>query len=61
MKNQSNKGGNGKTKAPRVDIGQLIITDAWGKTFSTGKTGFFGKAVDQHGNRYQIVAAVKLN
>ena len=60
-KEQPNNGGNGKAKAPRMDIGQLIVTDAWGKTFQSGKTGFFGKAVDSQGNRYQIVGAVKLN
>jgi len=49
-----------KVKAQRLDIGQLIVTDAWAKTYSTGKTGFFGKAVDASGARYQIIGAVKL-
>ena len=50
-----------KAKAPRLDIGQLIVTAAWGKTFSSGKTGFFGQAVDSRGTRYQIIGAVKLS
>ncbi len=49
-----------KAKAPKVDIGQLIVTDAWAKTFSSGKTGFFGRAVGANGDRYQIVGAVKI-
>ena len=56
------KSGEGeKAKAPKVEIGQLMVTDAWAKTFTSGKTGFFGKAMDSQGNRYQIVAAVRLN
>ena len=50
-----------KAKAPKVDIGQLMVTDAWSKTFSSGKTGFFGKAQTPNGDRYQIIAAVRLN
>ena len=57
----ADKSGNGKVKATRLEIGQLIVTAAWGKTFSSGKTGFFGKAVDSHGTRYQIIGAVKLS
>jgi hypothetical protein len=45
-----------KTKAPRVDVGQLIVTDAWEKVFSTGSRGFFGRAQDATGRRYQITA-----
>ena len=52
---------NNKSKAPKVDIGQLVITAAYGKTFKSGKTGFFGKAMDPRtGDKYQIVAAVKI-
>ena len=55
------KGKGAKAKAPKVEIGQLMVTDAWGKTFSSGKSGFFGKAQTADGDRYQIIAAVKLN
>ena len=51
-----------KVKAQAVDIAQLVITGAYAKTFSSGKGGFFGKAIDPAtGNRYQIIGAVKLN
>lgn len=50
-----------KVKAKAVDISQLIITGAYAKTFSTGKEGFFGKALDpQTGARYQIIGAVRI-
>lgn len=50
-----------KPKAQKVDISQLVITSAYAKTFSTGKTGFFGKGMDPRtGENYQIIGAVKL-
>ena len=50
-----------KAKAPKVEITQLVILSAYGKVFSTGKTGFFGQALDPAtGNKYQIIGAVKL-
>jgi hypothetical protein len=61
-KSRANPKTNGdKPKAAKVGISQLVITAAYAKTFSSGKTGFFGKAVDPaSGDRYQIVGAVKL-
>ena len=51
-----------KVKAQAVNITQLVITGAYAKTFSTGKGGFFGKALDPvSGKRYQIIGAVELN
>lgn len=51
-----------KVKAQVVNIAQLVITGAYAKTFSSGKGGFFGKALDpQTGKRYQIIGAVELN
>jgi hypothetical protein len=51
-----------KPKAQRVDVTQLIVDAAYGKTFSSGKSGFFGKATDPRtGKRYQIIGAVQLN
>ena len=50
-----------KVKAQKVDISQLVIIAAYAKTFSTGKGGFFGKALDPAtGKRYQILGAVEL-
>jgi hypothetical protein len=50
-----------KVKAQAVNINQLIITGAYGKTFSTGKHGFFGKGFDPATNkRYQIIGAVEI-
>ena len=60
MAKQNN--GNGKAKAQRLDLTQLIVESAYSKTFSSGKTGFFGKAIDPRtGQRYQIVGAVKIS
>ncbi len=51
-----------KPKAVRVDITTLVVDSAYGKTFSSGKPGFFGKATDPRtGKRYQIIGAVQLN
>ncbi len=53
-----------KPKVPAVkeDITQLVITAAYRKTFSSGKGGFFGKALDPRtGKRYQIIGAVELS
>ena len=59
-KEQKNTG-NGKAKAPKLDITQLVVVAAYGKTFSSGKRGFFGKVLDPRtGQRYQVVAAVEI-
>ncbi len=62
MKDKGNNGnGAEKPKAAKVDITQLVITAAYAKIFSSGKTGFFGKGLDPRtGDRYQIVGAVKI-
>ena len=50
-----------KPKAEKVDISQLIVLAAYKKTFSTGKQGWFGKAMDPRtGKRYQIIGAVEI-
>jgi hypothetical protein len=50
-----------KAKAPVENITQLVVTRAWGKTFSSGKHGFFGQALNPAtGKRYQIIGAVEL-
>ena len=50
-----------KVKAARCSVTQLVITGAWEKTYSTGKHGFFGQALDPAtGDKYQIIGAVKL-
>jgi hypothetical protein len=61
-KTEKEKKGNGdKPKAQRVGISQLVILNAYGKTFSSGKPGFFGKGMDpQTGKRYQIIGAVEI-
>jgi len=61
-KDKGNNGKGEKPKAAKVDITQLVITAAYGKTFSSGKRGFFGKALNpQTGQRYQIVGAVEIS
>ena len=58
---QKNKGNGEKAKATKVDITQLVITNAYAKTYSSGKRGFFGKALDPRtGQKYQIVGAVEI-
>lgn len=60
--NKGTKTDKPKVKAQAVNITQLVITGAYAKTFSSGKGGFFGKAIDPAtGNRYQIIGAVQLN
>lgn len=50
-----------KPKAAKVSVNTLVITAAYAKTFSSGKNGFFGKAIDPTtGKKYQIVGAVEL-
>jgi hypothetical protein len=52
-----------KAKQPAVKLGitQLLVLGAYQRSFSTGKTGFFGKVQDpQTGKRYQIIGAVEL-
>ena len=59
---QNNVKANGnKPRAAKVDITQLMVLNAYAKVFSSGKRGFFGKAIDPRtGDRYQIIGAVKL-
>ena len=60
-KDKTTTGNKTKTPAVKLDISQLVITNAYGKTFSSGKGGFFGKAMDPRtGKRYQIIGAVEL-
>lgn len=50
-----------KPKAEKVDIGQLVVLNAYRKVFSSGKSGFQGKVLDPRtGKRYQVVGAVEL-
>jgi len=54
--------GNGKAKAQKLDLSQLVVLSAYSKTFSTGKQGFFGKVLDPRtGQRYQVIGAVEIN
>lgn len=40
---------------------QLLVLGAWERTFSTGKSGFFGQVQDPStGKRYQIIGAVEI-
>jgi hypothetical protein len=58
---KQNKDNKPKEKAQKLDITQLVVLSAYGKTYSTGKRGFFGKVMDSHtGKRYQIVTAVEI-
>ena len=58
---KQDKGNGEKAKAVKVDITQLVITNAYAKTYSSGKRGFFGKALDPRtGQKYQIVGAVEI-
>ena len=60
-KSHKAKANGDKPKAQKVDISQLVILNAYGKTFSSGKPGFFGKRLDPAtGKRYQIIGAVEL-
>ena len=60
-KSNKTRGNGDRPKAQKVDITQLVITSAYGKTFSSGKPGFFGKGMDPRtGKRYQIIGAVEL-
>ncbi len=64
MKNQKQNTdkAKGKAKAQKLNISQLTVIAAYGKTFSSGKSGFFGKVMDsQTGERYQIIGAVKIS
>jgi len=51
-----------KEKAKKADIApQLNVLSAYEKTFTSGKTGFFGQVQDPRtGDRYQIIGAVKI-
>jgi len=60
-KTKKAKANGDKPKALKVDITQLVILNAYGKTFSSGKPGFFGKGMDPAtGKRYQIIGAVEI-
>ena len=54
--------GNGdKPKARKLDMTQLVVLNAYERTFSSGKKGFFGKVMDpRSGTRYQVTVAVEL-
>lgn len=61
MAQKTKANGNGKGKAPKLDMTQLIVLDAHGKVFNTGKRGWFGKVYDPStGKRYQIIGAVEI-
>jgi hypothetical protein len=50
-----------KPKAQRLDLTQLVVDNAFARTFSTGSTGWFGRVTDPRtGTRYQIIGAVQL-
>lgn len=50
-----------KPKAQRINVTQLVVLNAYAKTFSSGKAGFFGKVLDPAtGKRYQLIGAVEL-
>jgi hypothetical protein len=50
-----------KPKAQRADLNTLVVDAAYVRTFSSGKTGFFGKVTDPRtGDKYQIIGAVKI-
>jgi hypothetical protein len=50
----------GKAKAQRMNLGSLVVTGAWERTYSTGKKGWFGQVVAQDGTKYQIIGAVEI-
>ena len=53
---------NGKVKAQKLGLTQLVVVSAYGKTFASGKRGFFGKVLDpSSGQRYQVIGAVEIN
>ncbi len=55
------KGNGDKPKAPRLAMTQLVVLGAWARTFSTGKSGFFGQVQDPTtGKRYQVIGAVEI-
>ena len=50
-----------KPKAERLPITTLVITAAYKRSYSTGSTGFMGKAIDPAtGKSYQSVTAVEI-
>jgi hypothetical protein len=52
---------NGGQKAPKLSLSQLVVLSAYGRTFSSGKPGFFGKVLDPStGKRYQVIGAVEI-
>ena len=60
-KEKSTKGNGAKPKAQRLSMTQLLVLGAWERTFSTGKSGFFGQVQDPStGKRYQIIGAVEI-
>ena len=43
--------------ADKVDIKQLIVVDAYKRTFKTGSVGFAGKVINpETGKKYQVTA-----
>ena len=50
-----------KQPAHKYDVAQLIVTAAYERQFSSGKRGFFGKAISPDGRRFQIIGAVELS
>ena len=55
------KGNGDKPKARRLAIAHLVVVSAFERTFSTGRSGWFGQVQDaQTGEKYQIIGAVKL-
>ena len=51
-----------KEKAQAVSISRLVVLSAYGKTFSSGKPGFFGKVMDPDtGKKYQVIGAVEIS
>jgi len=50
-----------KEKAARYPVGSLVVLAAYEKTFSSGKRGWFGQAVDPAtGRKFQVIGAVEL-
>jgi hypothetical protein len=60
-KSKGKTGDKPKSPAVKMDISQLVVTAAYARKFSTGKMGFFGKAMNPaNGKRYQIIGAVEI-
>lgn len=46
--------------ATKVNIGTLVVTDAYAKEYKTGSRGWFGKAIDPSTNKKYQVTAVEI-